>query len=205
MADIANMTMSDLITYYNTLAATQGVPEVSSFKSLAEARDEVQRLENKVAGIETPAAVNGSAPTPSPDAQKYNTSGKRGPNQGIGAYAKERIQAGKTNAEILTEIFSKFPGAKTSASCIAYYRSALKKGPAKANPEELRAKANELLKQAAEAEAAAKAEAEAAAAKANQAAIEATQALANAAAVDVPQQEQAPWVEQPQAEQQPAA
>ncbi len=49
----------------------------------------------------------------------------RGPVQGIGVFAKERILAGLTNAEVLAEVKANFPSAKTSSACIGYYRTKL--------------------------------------------------------------------------------
>jgi hypothetical protein len=100
------------------------------------------------------------------DAQKYNSSGKRGPNQGVGSFAKELIVAGLSNADVLTKVMTKFPNAKTSKGCIAFYRTALSKagketGP---TPEQLRKQAEELIAKAASVEAAQKAAAEALAA-----------------------------------------
>jgi len=161
--------MSELIARHNLLAAQLGVAEETSFKSLKVARAAVTNLENKMNQatnttdtntdpVDGMTDVGATAPEADKgDRQKYNSSGKRGPNQGIGAYAKERIQAGKTNAEIIAEIQSNFPGAKTTPSCIAYYRTALKKGPARPDPAQLRVKAAELVAQA---EAAEKAQAE---------------------------------------------
>lgn len=84
--------------------------------------------------------------------QKYNSSGRRGPNQGTGAYAKQKILEGYSNAEILEMIGKELPTAKTTMSCIAYYRNALKnqgkksgKAVSLGDPEEMRKQAAELL------------------------------------------------------------
>lgn len=49
----------------------------------------------------------------------------RGP--GIGAFCKELIAAGKTNAEVVDAVAEKFPGSNTKAASIAGYRSQMKK------------------------------------------------------------------------------
>lgn len=161
---MSDMNMSELIARHNLLAAQLGVAEETTFKSLKAARAAVSNLEAKMNQATNTDPVDGMtdvAPAtdaaPADDRQKYNSSGKRGPNQGIGAYAKERILAGKTNTEIIEEIRANFPEAKTTPSCIAYYRTALKKGPTRPDPAQLRAKAAELIAQA---EAAEKAQAE---------------------------------------------
>ncbi len=160
MENVKGMNMSQLIAEHNKLAEVHGVPAVSSFKGLSAARAAVSSLQNKgnttMSNSEAPfdTAVTAEATTEaSPDKAKYSTVGKRGPNQGIGAYAKERIAQGASNAKILAEIQAKFPDAKTSTSCIAFYRNAMKKVTG-VDPEALRAKAAELLAAAAKAEAA---------------------------------------------------
>ena len=163
MSDLKKMSMSQLIAMHNELAAKLGVGEETSFKNLAAARAAVTNLESKMNqatdpldGVES-TVVDGEAVAPKNN-QVYNSSGKRGPTQGIGAYAKERILAGKTNPEILAEIAERFPSAKTTAGCIAYYRTALAKGPKKAalSPAEQLAAAEAALVEAMEAVEAAK-------------------------------------------------
>ena len=60
---------------------------------------------------------------PAGDNSKYASTDKRGPNQGVGAFCKELIVEGKTNAEVLAAVAEKFPTAKTSKGCVAYYRT----------------------------------------------------------------------------------
>jgi hypothetical protein len=176
VTDVKAMNMSELIALHNELATAKNKPVVNSFKSLAAARSAVTNLEKETTMTETTTTEvpNGAAPvdasggpvTTSEDRSKYNSSGMRGPNQGVGAYAKELIVAGKTNAEALAAVKEKFPNAKTTVGCIAFYRTALSKGPVGKSPEQLRAEAQALLDKAAAAEVAlaeAKAKAEAAA------------------------------------------
>lgn len=54
---------------------------------------------------------------------KTKTAGK----QGVGAYVQERILAGDDNAAVLDRALKKFPGAKTKAHNISWYRSKLRK------------------------------------------------------------------------------
>ena len=182
MTDLKGKSMSELIMLHNELARKLGGPDVTEFKNLAAARAAVQTLEQKMENG-TAAATTESGVTTHTAAvqvagdQKYNSSGKRGPNQGVGAFAKELIKAGKTNAEALTAVKEKFPDAKTTTACIAYYRTALKKGPtgkAEPTPEELRVKAQELMAQAEAAEKAAAEKAAAEKAAAEKAAAEAS-------------------------------
>ena len=155
MSDLKGKSMSELIMMHNELANKLGGPNVTEFKNLAAARAAVTTLENKMnAPTETTTeagVTKHEATVKIPGDQKYNSAGRRGPNQGVGAFAKTLIAEGKTNAEVLAAVKSNFPEAKTTTSCIAFYRTALKKGPTgKAAPtaEELEAKAQALLDQA---------------------------------------------------------
>ena len=174
MTDHSGKSMSELIALHNELAAQLRVNPATEFKNLKAARAAVNDLENKMnqATNETTetteagaAAVEGVTKhvLKDGDTQKYNSSGKRGPNQGVGAFAKELIVAGLSNAGVLTMVMGKFPDAKTSKGCIAFYRTKLSKagketGP---TPEQLRKQAEELIAKAASVEAAQQAAAEA--------------------------------------------
>lgn len=132
---MSKMSMSETIAAYNELAAAQGKEEVSSFKNLSAARAALASLSQTQGTqmnqeVETPESEETQgAPgldTPSNSGPKYNSAGKRGPTQGIGAFCKGLIAEGKTNAEILAEVAEQFPTAKTTANCVAYYRAKLK-------------------------------------------------------------------------------
>ena len=176
MSDLKKLGMTELIKLHNELAEQLGVATESSFKSLGAARTAIINLESKKLAMNTTTAETTESPlgtteaNVNPDAtpaakdntdQKYNSSGKRGPNQGVGAFAKEMILAGKSNAEALAAVLAKFPDAKTTTGCIAFYRTALSKQPGGMDPEKLRADAQKLLDQAATIEAARKAKADA--------------------------------------------
>lgn len=184
MTDLKKLSMSELISKHNELADALGVGHETSFKNLAAARTAVANLETKMenttngttaedvfvetaeGAVAVPSDPAGSMPAADPDKAKYNSSGKRGPTQGVGEYAKQLITEGLDNASVLAAVMQKFPTAKTSKGCIAFYRTALGKTPAAPNPEALRAQAQALLEKAAAAEAAAaKAAAEAPAAE----------------------------------------
>ena len=106
------MTMEEMIEHHNELATELGKPTVESFKSLKAARAAVVKLTKPVAQ---------KAPKPSADPEKLG----RGPVQGIGAFSKALLLEGKTNKEVLEAVQEQFPTAKTSISCISYYRSKL--------------------------------------------------------------------------------
>lgn len=170
--DIKKMGMTELIAYHNQLATVLGVATETSFKSLGAARTAIINLESKKFTMDNtqtaPASdtnedgtantsVGAPFDTTTPLAplalsggteQKYNSTGKRGPNQGVGAFAKELIMAGKSNSDALAMVLARFPNAKTTTGCIAFYRTALTKTPGGVDPEKLRADAKKLLDQA---------------------------------------------------------
>jgi hypothetical protein len=123
---MAKQTMSEIIAAYNNLALQNGVDQVDSFKNLQAARAALKSLESKPMNDfdETPStSAADSLEAPSNGGPKYNSSGKRGPTQGIGAFCKGLITEGKTNVEILIAVAENFPTAKTTANCVAYYRA----------------------------------------------------------------------------------
>jgi len=134
---MSKQTMSQIVAAYNELATAQGKELVSSFKNLSAARAALKSLESDttmtnetvetVETVEAEEQVVAGLETPSNSGPKYNTAGKRGPAQGIGAFAKGMIADGKTNQEILDAIAAQFPTAKTTRNCIAYYRTQMAK------------------------------------------------------------------------------
>ena len=166
MSDLKKLSMSELIARYNAIAATRGIAAVTEFKNLAAARAAVTQLEEGKTMTEAATPTEGAVATG--DKAKYNSTGKRGPNQGVGEFAKGLIVEGKTNAEVLEAVKAKFEGAKTTLGCIAYYRAAVKNPlmgkRAGKSAEQLRADAQAILAKAEAIEAAAKAKASAEAA-----------------------------------------
>jgi len=141
MSNTKGLSMSELITMHNELADKLGVAQETSFKTKVAASAAINTLELKMEqATNTPnvdfdadasTTIDGVdvAPTATSDKQKYNSSGKRGPTQGVGAYAKECLVAEPlaTNAQIVEMVKTQFPTAKTTAGCIAYYRTAMSK------------------------------------------------------------------------------
>jgi hypothetical protein len=167
MSELKKLSMSELIARYNAIASSRGIATVTEFKNLAAARAAVTLLEEGKTMTEytAPAITEGDATTV--EAKKYSSVGKRGPNQGVGEFAKGMIRDGSDNKAVLEAVKEKFPGAKTTMGCIAYYRAAVKnpnmgKKQGK-SPEDLRAQAQAILAkaEAIEAATAAKASAEA--------------------------------------------
>ena len=150
-------------------AESQAMMEAEAPAETLEAPAETSTDVPPDAPVEAPKAT----PVASDDAQKYNSSGKRGPTQGVGEYAKSLLKTGMSSKDVLTKVLERFPTAKTSMGCIAYYKNALNKKDEGVTVEALRAKALSLREEAekldqqalelevAQDEAAAKAEAEA--------------------------------------------
>jgi len=161
MSELKKLSMSELIARYNAIAASRGIAVVTEFKNLAAARAAVTQLEEGKTMTETVATTE----APAADAKKYNSAGKRGPNQGVGEFAKNMIRDGADNKSVLEAIKTQFPEAKTTMGCVAYYRAAVKnpnmgkKGGKSADA--LRADAAAILAKAEAIEAAAKAKASA--------------------------------------------
>lgn len=138
---LKGMSMSQIIDAYNELATRASKPTVTEFKSLNFARQQLSELETKM-NTEAPFEADAPAATTaatgettaaapvkvkSADAAKYDSTGKRGPNQGVGAHAKALLLTGATNDVVLASVQATFPNAKTSKGCIAFYRAALQR------------------------------------------------------------------------------
>lgn len=65
-------------------------------------------------------------PTTAKKAAAKSNGTKPARGQGIGAFCNELILKGKSNEDVLTAVRTKFPGASTSASSVAWYRNKLK-------------------------------------------------------------------------------
>jgi hypothetical protein len=99
-------TLEELNAEYNELARANGKEE-KSYETLAKARAGLKGLQ-KLLNKPTKPAKEPSAARP-----------------GIGAYAKELLVVGGSNKEVLAAVLEKFPNAKTTSACIAYYRTKL--------------------------------------------------------------------------------
>ena len=149
MTDLTNLSLEELQTLISDLEAQKGIeiqPPIEhrgmALVRALELQGQTTQGETQVTEevIETNVATNEPEADTS-DKSKFNTVGKRGPNLGTGAYAKQRIRDGLDNKTILAEIREKFPEAQTSLSSIAFYRNAIKKEGLTRTPESLRAKA----------------------------------------------------------------
>lgn len=125
---MAKQSMSEIIAEYNTLAVSLGKDEVDGFKNLSAARAalEALQLDQYPDQVDPNREVIPAGDDSEKSGPKYNTAGKRGPTQGVGAFCKGLIADGKTNDEILAAVAEQFPTAKTTRNCVAYYRAKLK-------------------------------------------------------------------------------
>lgn len=153
MTDLTNLSLEELQTLIRDLEAQKGIeiqPPIEhrgmALVRALELQGQTNQGETQVTEEVTETNVATNEPEAMPvadtgDKSKFNTVGKRGPNLGTGAYAKQRIRDGLDNKTILAEIREKFPEAQTSLSSIAFYRNAIKKEGLTRTPESLRAKA----------------------------------------------------------------
>jgi len=106
--DLKDMSMEELIAHYNEIAEANGKEGTKGFTSLDKGRKAVVKLERSL----QPAKANTGATV-------------RGPNTGVGAFAKERLLDGMSNKDALAATLAAHPAAKTTLACIAYYRTKL--------------------------------------------------------------------------------
>lgn len=169
MTAIRKMNLEQATAYANEMAEKLGLPQ-TTYNSVTAARMACIDLENKMTTFDNtllpdaPAEVATDVPfdadfpdVPDPieatqtKQSKYDTSGRRGPNLGTGAYARQRILEGADNKTILTEIKERFPEARTTMASVAFYRNQVKQ-KALESPEALRAEAERLREEAAKLE-----------------------------------------------------
>ena len=152
MTDLTNLSLEELQTLIRDLEAQKGIEIQPPIEHRGMALVRALELQGQTTQGETQVTeevieTNEPAADTS-DKSKFNTVGKRGPNLGTGAYAKQRIRDGLDNKTILAEIREKFPEAQTSLASIAFYRNAIKKEGLTRTPESLRAKAAALRAEA---------------------------------------------------------
>lgn len=100
----------------------EGLADLKAKKEAAKQSKQSERTTPK------PAAKQDGKAKPAQNESK--TTAKQQPpaakGQGIGAFCMDLIRAGKNNADVLAAAQKQFPGAKTSASSVAWYRNKLK-------------------------------------------------------------------------------
>ena len=101
--DVKTATKEELVAEYNRIAAENGRDLIEDFKTLGAGRTMLKGLIKAV----TPKPVKPPRP------------------QGVGSFAKELLVKGVANADVLKAVLEKFPEAKTTSSCIAYYKTKL--------------------------------------------------------------------------------
>lgn len=101
--DIKALTKEELVAEYNKLADVHGYEAVEDFKTLGAGRSAYRALVK--------------ATTPKVE--------KAPRAAGVGAFAKGLLVDGVSNKDTLEAVLAKFPEAKTTSGCIAYYRTKL--------------------------------------------------------------------------------
>lgn len=127
-----------LIKVYNDAAAKLGQPLLKDFKSgKAKLLARIDSLKKSFASKKTPAKAPVKAPTKAPAKASAKASAKaptkasaKAPakGRGIGEFCIGLLKAGKTNQETLDAVLKNYPGAKTSAASIAWYRNQINQG-----------------------------------------------------------------------------
>jgi hypothetical protein len=94
-------TLADLAAEHNAIAAKLGLPPVKGFKcSRAAAEAKVKALRDRL---------------------------PRRSSMGVGALVAELLAEGKADDEVLDGVHERFPNARTSRACVAWYRCALRR------------------------------------------------------------------------------
>lgn len=125
----ADMTIADIVRAYNEVAGALRRPPKANFKTKAEgltALDTLDREAREMLPAQQVVEVKKEVVSAKRQAAKPKTEGGKRP--GVGAFCVTLIKDGKSNEEVLAEVLVKWPEAKTSKSCIAYYRSGIKTG-----------------------------------------------------------------------------
>ena len=126
----SELSLTELVVAHNDIAKVLGKPPRKSFKSKTEALSALEKLDELAktqTSAQEAATEKKEAAAEKRKAARPKAEGEpKQRGQGIGSFCKELISQGRTNAEILAAVQDKFPDAKTSAGCVAYYRNKMK-------------------------------------------------------------------------------
>jgi len=137
--NLSEMTLSELVLVYNSLAKQVNKPERKTFDSKAAALDSIAKLDEavkqptlnqeKAASKSTNRSNNMSEQAEGQVAVEKKPRGK-----GIGARAAELILEGKTNQEVIDTIKAEIEGANPTNATIAWYKNKLRQEGKLAKP-----------------------------------------------------------------------
>lgn len=117
------MSLAQLVAWYNKLAASVNKPPRKSFESKAAALTAIEKLDTIIAQ-QTPQQE--AAQTRRNTMSEKDVAEKKPRGKGIGARAKELILEGKTVAEVIETIQAEIEGANPTAATIAWYKNKLR-------------------------------------------------------------------------------
>lgn len=117
------MSLQQLVLWYNKLAETVGKPPRKNFESKAAALTAIEKLDTIIAQ-QTPQQE--AAQTRRNTMSEKDVAEKKPRGKGIGARAKELILEGKTVAEMIETIQAEIEGANPTAATIAWYKNKLR-------------------------------------------------------------------------------
>ena len=114
-------------------AYVHNLPVIQTLKEIIMATAEASRAVEVAAETEAPTEAQ-QAVIEKKAAKAAQVKAERPPTEskprglGIGAFCKEQIKAGRTNAEILIQVKAQWPEANTTPASLNWYRNDLKKG-----------------------------------------------------------------------------
>lgn len=124
MNQVSNeMSLTQLVLWYNKLAVAAGKPERKSFDSKAAALTAIEKLDTIIAS-QTPQ--QDAAQTRRNTMSEKDVAEKKPRGKGIGARAAELILEGKTNQEVIDTIKAEIEGANPTNATIAWYKNKLR-------------------------------------------------------------------------------
>ena len=117
------MSLQQLVLWYNKLAETVGKPPRKNFESKAAALAAIEKLDIMIAQ-QTPQQE--AAQTRRSKMSDQDVAEKKPRGKGIGARAMELILEGKTTQEVIDTIKAEIEGANPTAATIAWYKNKLR-------------------------------------------------------------------------------
>lgn len=129
--NFSDMTLAELISVYNKLAASKNKGQRKSFSSKAEAISAIERLdalvkEPTVEQLQNQGKIMTQTVDENGNVVETVAAEKKPRGKGIGKRAMELILEGKTNAEVIDVIKQEIEGANPTPATMAWYRNKLR-------------------------------------------------------------------------------
>lgn len=136
--NFTEMSTLELISVYNSIAASVNKPARKAFGSKAEAIAAIERLDSLVKEPTQnqlkEAKIMTQVETLDENGNAVETPVKKARGKGIGARSMELILEGKTNAEVIEIVKSEIEGANPTPATMAWYRNKLRQDGLLAKP-----------------------------------------------------------------------